>query len=241
MTQDFSHGVHALLQGFKLLFDKRLRHLVLIPLLINALLFIGIFVLAWKWMTVMMVWLNDSLPNWLSWLDWLIWPLFVLAGLIVFVYTFTFFANIIGAPFYGLLSEKVEKIQTGKDIAGLSGLRGFVKLIPYVLKQQWHLLWYYLPRAVCCIVLFFIPIVHLAAPFLWFVLNAWMMNIQFMAYPMENHQLSFANMKAKFRQNRSVCLGFGSIIMLGMLIPIVNLLVMPAAAIGATLLWLKKY
>ena len=240
-THDFSQGVQALFRGFKMLGDKRLWHLIAMPILINALLFIAFFALVWKWLNTFITGLNQQLPSWLFWLDWLIWLLFVFAGLIVLIYLFTFFANLIGAPFYGLLAEKAEKIHTAKEIEGISGIRGFFKLIPYVLKQQWYIIWYYLPRAVLCIVLFFIPIVQLAAPFIWFLLNAWMMNIQYMSYPMENHQLSFAVMKAKFRQRRSLSLGFGSMVMLGMLIPILNLFVMPAAALGGTLLWLEHY
>ena len=241
MGTDFNDGVHYLYRGFGLLKNKRLWHLIVIPLIINILLFSGLFALGLHWMNVFTAWLNTHLPSWLVWLDWLIWLLFLFAGIIVLVYTFTLLANIIGAPFYGLLAEKVEKLETGQDIPGLGGIRGFLKLIPYVLRQQWRLFCYFAPRAIVCIVLFFIPIVQLAAPFIWFILNAWMMNIQYMTYPMENHQLSFAVMKSQFSAHRSLSLGFGSIITLGMMVPVVNLFVMPAAAAGATLLWIEKY
>lgn len=241
MGTEFSDGVHYLFRGFRLLKNERLWHLIVIPLIINILLFSGLFALGLHWMNAFTTWLNAHLPSWLVWLDWLIWLLFLFAGIIVMVYTFTLFANIIGAPFYGLLAEKIEKLETGEEIPGLGGFRGFLRLIPYVLKQQWRLFCYYAPRAIVCIVLFFIPVVQLAAPFIWFILNAWMMNIQYMSYPMENHQLSFSVMKSQFRAHRSLSLGFGSIIMLGMMVPIVNLFVMPAAAAGGTLLWIEKY
>lgn len=241
MQTDFTTGANYLLRGFGLLKYKRFWPYIIIPLIINVLLFSGLFALGIHWMNTFTSWLNQHIPSWLVWLDWLIWLLFLLAGIIVLIYTFTLFANIIGGPFYGLLAEKIEKHQTGQELPGLGGLKGFMRMIGYTLKQQWRLFCYFIPRAVVCIILFFIPFIQLAAPFIWFSLNAWMMNIQYLSYPMENHQISFHVMKQQFRASRSLSLGFGSLIMLGMMVPIVNLLVMPAAVAGGTLIWIERY
>jgi CysZ protein len=68
-----------------------------------------------------------------------------------------------------------------------------------------------------------------------------MMNIQYLDYPMDNHQLSFTDVKNTSKENRLCSLGFGAIIMLITVIPLANLVIMPIAVCGATSLWVKQY
>ena len=78
------------------------------------------------------------------------------------------------------------------------------------------------------------------APVLWFLLGAWMMSIQFVDYPMDNHQLSFADVKEAVRSRRLSSMGFGGAVALCASIPLVNFFVVPAAVVGATLLWCRE-
>ena len=78
------------------------------------------------------------------------------------------------------------------------------------------------------------------APVLWFLLGAWMMSIQFVDYPMDNHQLGFADVKEAVRSRRLSSMGFGGLVALCTSIPVVNFFVVPAAVVGATLLWSKE-
>ncbi len=94
--------------------------------------------------------------------------------------------------------------------------------------------------AVFVLLLSFIPGVNAVAPVLWFLLGAWMMSIQFVDYPMDNHQLGFADVKEAVRSRRLSSMGFGGLVALCAAIPVVNFFVVPAAVVGATLLWVEE-
>jgi CysZ protein len=57
---------------------------------------------------------------------------------------------------------------------------------------------------------------------------------------MDNHQRSFAQVKAAVRSRRLTSLGFGGLVALCTGIPLVNFFVVPAAVVGATLLWCEE-
>jgi len=58
-----------------------------------------------------------------------------------------------------------------------------------------------------------------------------------MDYPMDNHRVPFREMRKILRTHSVKSLGFGGSVMLFMLIPGVNLVVMPASVVAATVLW----
>jgi CysZ protein len=57
---------------------------------------------------------------------------------------------------------------------------------------------------------------------------------------MDNHQLDFPAVKDAVRSRRLSSLGFGGAVALCTTIPIVNFFVVPAAVVGATLLWCEE-
>jgi len=68
-----------------------------------------------------------------------------------------------------------------------------------------------------------------------------MMAIQYCDYPMDNNKVSFRQMKIMLAERRLTSVSFGALVQLGMMIPLVNLIVMPAAVIGATLYWIEEH
>jgi CysZ protein len=68
-----------------------------------------------------------------------------------------------------------------------------------------------------------------------------MMAIQYCDYPMDNNKVSFRQMKVMLAERRLTSLSFGAIVQIGMMIPLVNLIMMPAAVIGATLFWCEEH
>ena len=59
-------------------------------------------------------------------------------------------------------------------------------------------------------------------------------------YPADNNKMSWQDMLAWLRQKRWQSLGFGGITYLALMIPLVNVLMMPAAVAGATLFWVRE-
>ncbi len=233
-------GANYLLRGAAMLPQPGLRRFVLVPLIVNVLLFIGaIWLLVNQFSVLIDYWLG-FIPDWLDFLYWLFWPLFALLVLVGVYYGFSIVANLIAAPFNGFLSEKVENRLRGEPVTD-EGWGEVVKMIPRALQRELHKLAYYLPRFLLILVLTFIPGVNLLAPLLWFLFGAWMMSIQYCDYPMDNNKVSFNQMRQLMKAKRVTSVGFGGMVQLGMLVPVLNLFVMPAAVIGATLYWVEEY
>lgn len=233
-------GASYLLAGFGLLTKPGIKRYVIIPLLINIFLFIGFFFLLYHYMGVFNVWLSHYLPNWLHWLSYILWLLFFISFLLLFVYTFVIIGNFIAAPFNSLLSEKVELYLTGKTLESRSLVEN-IKDVPRIIGRQLAILGYYLPRALLCLILFFVPVVQAIAAIIWFVFNAWFMTITYLDYPTDNHRISIDKVKDWLGRKRGIALGFGLSVLVITMIPILNFLIIPAAVAGATKFWLVEW
>jgi len=227
-------------RGAKLLKQPKLRHFVLIPLLVNILIFGSLIWYGLSYLDALMTdWLG-KIPDWLDFISWIIWPVIGLTVSLVTGYLFTAVALIIASPFNALLAEKAEELVTGKPVNSLEGLGPALLAMPRGIMRELSKLLYYLPMAAFVLILSFIPVLSLVAPVLWFLLGAWMMSIQFVDYPMDNHQLSFGDVKEAVRSRRLSSMGFGGVVALCAGIPIINFFVVPAAVVGATLLWCEE-
>ena len=152
-----------------------------------------------------------ALPGWLGFLEWIIWPLLVAVFGLIAGYTFTAVALLIASPFNNLLAEKAEELLTGQPVDALEGPVAALLSVPRALLRELAKLAYYIPMALLVLILSFVPGVNLAAPLLWFLLGAWMMSIQFVDYPVDNHQLGFAAVKSAVARKRLSSLGFGGV------------------------------
>lgn len=241
LVKDSVSGADYFLRGFSLIRQPGIRTFVLIPLLVNVVLFAAAFYALLLQLDGLFAWLHRQIPEWLSWLDYLLWPLALITILVLFSFIFSSVANWIAAPFNGLLAEKVEQALTGETPSD-SGVMDVVKDIPRTFGREWIKLKYYLPKAIGCLLLFLIPVVgQTLAPLLWFLLSAWMMAIQYVDYPFDNHKIDFVTMREALKARRGKCLSFGALVTLFSSIPVVNLFVMPVAICGATAMWVDQY
>lgn len=235
-------GMGYLFKGFKLLPEPGIRTFVIIPLVINTLLFVvAISLLVSQfggWVDYFLSYLPDW--SWLSLLHWLLWPLFALLVILVVYYTFTLVTNFIAAPFNGVLSEKVEQRLRGERVTD-EGFKALVAMIPAAIAREFAKLAYFIPRFLFVLIVSFIPVVNLIAPVLWFAFGAWMMAIQYCDYPMDNNKVSFKDMRRLLKQDRLTALGFGGLIQMVAVVPLINFLIMPVAVIGATYYWVEEY
>ncbi|KAA0947015.1 sulfate transporter CysZ [Pseudomonas sp. ANT_H14] len=233
-------GPQYLREGLKLILSPGLRLFVLLPLAINLILFVGLIYLAGHQFSLWVDTLMPTLPSWLSFLNYLLWPLFVVLVVLMVFFTFTMLANIIAAPFNGFLAEKVEVVVRGTDDFPAFSWAELFAMVPRTLAREMRKLGYFLPRAIGLFILSFIPVVNLVAAPLWLLFGVWMMAIQYIDYPADNHKLGWNEMLAWLREKRWQSMSFGGIVYLVLLIPVVNLLMMPAAVAGATLFWVRE-
>ncbi len=235
----FLRGWGHLLEGLRLIRQPRLRRFVLIPLAINLLVFAGLIGYAWHAFDALMAQLLGWLPDWLDWLQYLLWPLFAGAVLLGVFYGFSVLANLIAAPFNGVLAEAVERHLTGQSLADTGGWKQIIADIPPSLWAEVRKLGYFLVWAIPFGLAFLIPGLNLAAPALWLAFSAWMLALEYLDYPMANHRLLFDDQRRLLRRHRLLGLGFGSGVLLLTMIPVVNFIAMPAAVAGATSLWVR--
>ncbi|HYQ92205.1 MAG TPA: sulfate transporter CysZ [Candidatus Competibacteraceae bacterium] len=239
MAAGFIQGAAYPLRGLRWLLRRGIRGFVLTPLLINILLFGAAIWWGASEFNGFLNWLLAKLPVWLDWLRWLLWPLFAVAVLLIGFYTFNLLANFIASPFNTLLAERVEDLVNPGVVRppGRPLWREIVRLPMAELKK----LVYFLLRAIVLLLPFLTPVVNTIAPFIWGLFTAWMLALQYMDYPLGNHLIPFAEQRRLLSQRRQLALGFGSAVLLLTMIPVVNFLAMPAAVIGATLLWVEQF
>ena len=233
-------GFGYLLQGAKLLTHPDLRLFVLLPLLVNIIMFaIGLGLLIFfiaGWMADVVGWL----PQWMSGITSLLWFLFaIFFGMAVF-FSFNILANFIAAPLNGLLSEKVQQHLTG-EVLGDTSLGSVLASIPGSVGREITKLSYYLPRVLLLLILAVIPVVNILVPWLWLLFSAWMMAIQYVDYPMDNNGISFRKMKKAVSKERFLHLGFGGAMSILLMLPVVNFFAMPIAVAGATALYVHQH
>ena len=233
-----SQGFQYFLAGFNLINTKGLKRFVLIPLLINVLLFGGSLFFIYDWLTQGFSYLNDLLPTWLSWLEWLLWPIAIFTILFSYTSIFSIITNFIAAPFNGLLSEKVELHLTGKAIND-DKILDTIKDVPRMIAREGTKLVYYLPRAIgFFLLLWFLPIF---GQILWVLFTCWMFSVQYQDFAFDNHKIHFRETRQQLKQNQGLSYGFGFAVLIFTTIPLLNLLVMPVAVCGATKLWVEQY
>lgn len=232
-------GIQYFFDGFKLITKPGLKRFVIIPLIINILLFTGAFFLLRHFVNEFNHWFANFLPHWLQWLSAILWVLFFVGFFGILIYTFVTVANLVSAPFNSFLAEKVELYLTGKMLEQRSLLDN-IKDIPRIVGRQLSIIGYYVPRALLIFVLFFIPVVQAVAAVISFIFHAWIMTMTYLDYPTDNHRVPMREVREWMREKRWISLGFGSCILFSSMIPVVNCFTIPAAVAGATKYWVEN-
>ncbi len=240
MKGNMFRGFGYLIQGFHIICQPGLRMFLLVPLSVNIALFALLIIWAQSlfsgWMNAMLSWL----PEWLAFLEWFFWGIYLIVILMTIFYGFVAAANLLGAPFYGYLAEMTEKRLTGENPNAEFSWRELVAMIPRTVKRELQKLLYYLPRVLALFLLSLIPVINALAAVLWILFSAWMMAIQYIDYPADNHKLSFPDMRRYLADHRLSALGFGLLAFGVTMLPILNLLALPASVCGAVAFWVHE-
>lgn len=237
MVTDAIEGASHALNGFRMLKLSGIKRYVAIPLIINIFLFAGVIYFGADKIDGLF---EQYLPNWLAWLEFILWPLIIIASLLVVFFTFTLVANVIGGPFNGVLSEKIEEHLTQQKINSNESYLNLLRDAGMGISNEIRKLTYIAVRAIPLLILFLIPGLNLIAPILWIIFGAWMLAIEYLDYPMGNHKMSFKQQIALLKNNRFLCLGFGLVLLFMTITPILNFFSMPVGVAAATSLWVKN-
>ncbi len=225
-------GAAYLIRGLELVLKPRLRRYVVVPVLINAVLFTAVIWFGAGWIFDFS---RDLLPDWLDWLAFVLVPLFLIVSAVAVFFTFALVANLLASPFNGMLAEAVESRLTGRE-PDPATLGRIMKDVGVAIGSELRKLGYILVRIVPLLILFIVPVV---GPLVWAVFSAWMLAISYVDYPMGNHGYAFPEQRRLLAERRWLTLGFGLAVMAAMAVPVVNFIVMPCAVAGATAMWVE--
>lgn len=228
-------GPACLIEGFRMLLRPGMRRFVILPLLGNiVILLLASFVLFYA--------LDSALDRWLpegaDWLRWLLFPLFAFAILVGGLFTFSVLANLLLGPFLGLLASQVRR-QLGVVDPPNADPRGFWAGLRADFAHEFRRLAYI---ALCLLGVFalgWIPILQLAAAPIGILVAAWLLMVEYSGHDSSIERMSLREQLAFLRQHRLAALGFGLTTMGALLVPVLNLALLPAAVAGATV-WMHE-
>lgn len=223
--------------------NPRLLPYLVFPLLLNLCLGValygGLLLPGWGWIETVV----NNVPRELEVL--LETALRLLLGLLLLLATGFLigqFGVILGAPWYGQLSEQVEQLQTDSVPTLESSLARIIQDLGRALLFEAKKLLVIVVIGIPLLLLNLLPIAGtVLASVGGFVLFAWVTGLSFVDPPLERRRLGFRQKVAHFTQMGPAGWSF-SLVSFGLLnIPLLNLLVVPILITAGTLLYCEKF
>jgi CysZ protein len=158
----------------------------------------------------------------------------VVGWLLVSVFIFTALTLTIGEPFYEAISKRIDDrfggIHSERDIP-------FWRQLPRSIVESSRLLVRTVLNGVLVFVIALIPVAgQVVGPVLGAFLGGWAIALELTSVPFERRGLVLRDRRQRLGQRRALTLGFGVAAFVCLLIPGVDVLLMPGAVAGATLL-----
>ena len=231
------NGIDCFFEGLRLMWRPGIRAYVIIPFTLNALVFVGIVFWGVAQYDALSSSITGLLPEWLFFLAGIVAFIAGVAAFLAFVLAFAIVASIISSPFLALLAEKVETQLTGVQPSASGNL---LVIAIRALGREVAKALYYLPRLLGIFLLTLIPGVNVASPLLWALFGAWMMTIQFTDYAADNNGVAFRDLRNRLGTGKFQAIVFGLVAYVALAIPVVNIILIPAAVSGGTVFWVKR-
>lgn len=225
---------------------------LIIPIFVNLL--IGIFlygsVIYWGWSSIESLTMTLSenidqaiadLPNWLNFLEyfilflgWLLKLLLTVIFLIVVGFILLQFGSILGSPWYGKLSEEIEKLRLGKaELIEVGFLKDITRALLFELKK----ILLALSVGALLFIIGFVPGVGTIITTLGSVtLTATIVCLDFFDSPLERRRFSFRDKLKTVYGNLPASGSFSLLCVFLISVPLLNLLTIPLCVMGGTLL-----
>jgi CysZ protein len=231
--------------------NPRLWQYVVIPICLNLVIAIALYsgLLFFGWQVVnevqtdVTVWLTqliDRLPEWLSILEYLVVGVIFLLRLILIVllliatgFVLAQFGVLLGAPWYGQLSEQLEKIRTGKvEIIDINIFSDLGRAVLFELKKLFLIIVIGIPL----LIINFLPgMGTLFSTIGSIVLTTIIVCLDFLDSPLERRRLKFRNKLGIVFKSLPATATFG-LVCLGLIsIPLLNLFTIPLCVASGTL------
>jgi CysZ protein len=223
-----------------------------INLALGISLYLGIVLPGWNWVgDVFTQWIVAwdgwiaRLPSQLEFLTYLgvgfswIVRIGLTAGLFLLVgVLLAQFGTLLGAPWYGKLSEKIEQLRTQQlQIIEVGVVRDVTRAILFELKKLVLLALIGIP----CFILGFVPGLNTTiVPVGWASLALTLVCLDFLDAPLERRRLKFRQKLGIIYRNFPTTLSFGAVCLVMMSLPIFNLVFVPICVASGTLLFCDR-
>jgi CysZ protein len=225
-------GALLLLGGVKRLLGEAQLRAVLwrmlgLLLLLMLLLTGGVF---WLADYLAALWLPQGDAWYWTLLSWLVWLLAALLAALTGIVSFTALGSAAVAPWLDLLAVRTERLE-GREVAESS--KGWAILALESLGNSVRPLLGLLGFGLLAVACFMVPVVgQLAATLIWGYAGIRFLNFELMDVPASRLDWAFAERRRAMRERPFFYLGFGGMAMAMMLVPLLNLLVIPAAVVA---------
>lgn len=218
---------------------SRLWPLAIAPFLINLALFALFF---WFSYSRFSQWLDALLPTGEGWW-WLVLYYFlavlaVLLLLVVQVYLFAVVGSVVAAPFLELLTQRAEELATPGQAPAWESRGIFSEILRVAGQALKKLILYVLVMGLLLLVNLLPGLGAALYAGLAFVATCYFLALEFLDYPLDRRGLSLTAKMGYVRRLGLRGLSFGAAVFGLGLTPVVNLALLPLAAVGGTLLYL---
>jgi CysZ protein len=243
--KQFGEGITAYADAFRFIAKHKLWYLFLWPILfVIALVFVG-----FEAVNVLVDYLQIEIQSWIG-LDKqegalgtaLSWAILIIVKVFFWLLNFSFLKYLVFillSPLLAYVSEKVEKIETGKDYP--FNMPRFVNEVTRgILMAIRNMLLEYVLLFILFIVSILLPFLVLITPFIGFFVSAYFYGFSFLDYNNERQQLAVKQSVALMKRNKGIAVGTGSIFSLLFLIPFLGIVLAPILGAVSSALVYKK-
>lgn len=242
-VDNFSRGFFAPFRSIRILrkYPLLMRY-ILIPILINTVVFTGAVYLGLDFFATNVV---ANLPFGDAWywavLYWLTWIIAFLVTAIVVFFSFTVIGNLIASPFNDLLSERTEEVLSGQSNQESFSLSQFCSDAWRTLLMEIKKMAIFVLVMVLILPLNFFPgIGSMAYSVLAISLTLFFLCFEYLGFVLVRKHQFFAEQRRYVFSHKFMMLGFSCGVLALLAIPFLQLLCIPLAVIGMTRLWCEE-
>lgn len=225
---------------------------ILINLVICIFLYVGLLMFGWQsledGMDNLTLWVENliaNLPKWLVFLEYLIigaeyFLRFVLVVVLLVVVGFilTQFGVLLGSPWYGKLSEQLEKIRTGNlEVVEVGIVRDIGRAILFELKKLALMV---MVGGFLFLLNFLLGLGTIFASLGGLALTTTIICLDFFDAPLERRRLRFRQKLKIVLQSFPASFGFSFVCLILISIPLLNLVTIPLCVAGGTLFFCDR-
>ncbi len=236
---DFFGGIGLMLRGQSLVLrSPRLWFLGLIPAVITFALLVGGFIALLRFDRRIATFITPFAANWTGWLHGMVVGAveIALAGawVLLSIVLYTALTLIIGQPFYEAISKRIDDSMGGiRDERNVS----FWRQLPRSIVESVRLLLLTGMKGILVFVLTLVPVVGwVAGPIVGAMVGGWAIALELTSVPFERRGMVLRHRRQYLGARRPLAAGFGLAAFICLLIPGLDVLLMPGAVAGATLL-----